>query len=114
MHLLSHPPTEDKYMAIKTRLLKTFGLTRRVHANKILNKDDLGDGMPSALMDEMLSLLDNHQPCMLFEQIFLNWMPDSICLQLADAVFKDPQVDGLWLSTDQNSSCVIRKVIYSC
>ena len=28
--------------------------------------------MPSALMDEMLALLDGHQPCMLFKQLFLN------------------------------------------
>lgn len=118
LDLLSHPPTEDKYTAIKTRLLKTFGLTRRVRANKLLNMDDLGDRMPSALMDEMLSLLDGHQPCMLFEQLFLNRMPDPIRLQLADADFTDPrrvaeQADGLWLSMDQNSSSVIHKATFS-
>lgn len=70
LDLLSHPPTQHKYRAIKTRLLKTFGLTRRVRANKLLHMEELGDRMPSALMDEMLSLLDGHQPCMLFEQLF--------------------------------------------
>lgn len=48
---------------------------------------DLGDRPPSALMDEMLALLDGHTPCMLFEQLFLNRMPDPIRLQLAAADF---------------------------
>jgi len=53
---LSRPPFGT---AIKTRLLKTFGLSRRVLAIKLLEMDDLGDHMPSAL-DVMLSLLDGH------------------------------------------------------
>lgn len=73
--------------------------------------------MPSALMDEMLSLLDGHQPCMLFEQLFLNRMPDPIRLQLADADFTDPrkvaeQADRLWLAMDHNSSSALHKVTY--
>ena len=53
-------------------------------------------------MDEMLSLLDGHSPCMLFEQLFLNCMPDPIRLQLAEANFTDPHkvakhADELWL-----------------
>lgn len=51
---------------------------------------DLGDRPPSALMDEMLALLDDHTPCMLFEQLFLNRMPDPIRLQLAAADFTVP------------------------
>ena len=118
LDLLLRPPTENKYMAIKTHLLKTFGLTHRVRANKLLNIDDLGNRMPSALIDEMLSLLDGHQPCMLFEQLFLNRMPDPTHLQLADADFIDPrrvaeQADELWLSMDQKSSSVFHTATYS-
>ena len=64
--------------------------------------DDLGDRMPSALMDEMLSLLD---ACMLSEQLFLNRMPDAICLQLTDPCKVVEQADQLWLSLNHNSSC---------
>ena len=118
MDLLSHPLIEDKYTTIKTHLLKTFGLTRRVRANKLLNMDDLGDRMPSALMDEMLSLLNGHLPCMLFKQLFMNLMPDSILLQLDDADFTDSrrvvgQADRFWLSMDQNSSSIIHKATCS-
>ncbi len=115
LDLLRAPPTEDKYAAIKARLTKTFGLTRRVRANRLLQMGDLGDRMPSALMDEMLSLLDGHAPCMLFEQLFLNRMPDPIRLQLADADFTDPRTvaehaDGLWLSMGPNSGPTIHRV----
>ena len=76
LDLLRAPPTEGKYAAIKARLTKTFGLTHRVRANRLLQMGDLGDRRPSTLMDEMLSLLDGHSPCLLFEQLFLNRMPD--------------------------------------
>ena len=115
LDLLSHPPDTNKYVTIKARLLKTFGLSRRVRANKLLNLDDLGDRMPSALMDEMLSLLDGHQPCMLFEQLFLNRMPDPIRLQLAEADFSDPRkvaelADQLWLAMEHGPA--IHKATY--
>ena len=115
LDLLRAPPTEGKYAAIKARLTKTFGLTRRVRANRLLQMGDLGDRRPSALMDEMLSLLDGHSPCMLFEQLFLNRMPDPIHLQLAEADFTDPRrvaehADELWLAMGPNNDLTIHRV----
>ena len=117
LDILSHPPREHKYEVTKDCLLKTFGLSRQVRATKLLNMDYLGDRMPSVLMDEMLSLLDGHKPCMLFEQLFLNHMPDPTRLQLADADFTDPrkvaeQADRLWLSMEDNGSSTLHKVVY--
>ena len=71
--------------------------------------------MPSVLIDEMLALLDGHQPCMLFEQLFLNRMPDAISLQLADGNFADPhkvaeQTDELWQSLSLSSYSTVHKV----
>ena len=118
LDILSHPPREHKYDVTKDRLLKTFGLSCRVRATKLINLDDLGERTPSALMDEMLSLLDGHKPCMLFEQLFLNRMPDPIRIQLADADFTDPrkvakQADRLWLSMEHNGSSTLHKAAYS-
>ena len=115
LDLLRAPPAENKYEAIKTRLTRTFGLTRRVRANRLLRMGDLGDRMPSVLMDEMLALLDGHQPCMLFEQLFLNRMPDDIRLQLTDTDFTDPRkvaehADELWQAMSLNSCPTIHKV----
>ena len=117
LDLLRAPPTENKYEIIKTRLTKTFGLTHRVHANKLLQIGDLGDRMLLGLIDEMLSLLDGHQPCMLFEQLFLNQIPDAIRLQLADADFADPckvaeLADELWQSMRLSCYSTVHKVAW--
>ncbi len=98
---LEAPPVFDQYTAIKARLLHTFGLSRRDRAAQLLHLDGLGDRKPSALMDEMLALLGGHQPCLLFEQIFLEHMPEVIRLQLFEADFTDPRAvaaraDALW------------------
>ena len=66
-------------------------------------------------MDEMLSLLDDHSPCLIAEQIFLEQLPEDIRLQLADADFGNPRAlaqkaDVLWLAKLQMTSQVVRKV----
>ena len=106
-------------ITVQDRLLKTFGLSSWIRATKLLNMDDLGDHTPSAIMNKMLSLLDGHQQCMLFQQLFLNHMPDPIRLQLADENLTDPrkvaeQADQLWLSMKQNGSSTFHKVAYPC
>ena len=60
----------------------------------------LGDMRPSQLMDEMLGLLGGHEPCLLFESLFLKSMPEDERMQLATASFDDPRAlaktaDGL-------------------
>ena len=62
LDILRAPPAENKYEAIKTRLMRTFGLTHRVRDNRLLQMGDFGDRMPSVLMDELLALLDGLNP----------------------------------------------------
>ena len=76
LDLISGPPTDAKYKTLKDRLLDTFGLSKQEHASRLLHSRPLGDSKPSALMDEMLALLGDHPPCMLFEQLFLERLPD--------------------------------------
>ena len=71
LDLISLPPPENKYQALKDRLVDTFGLSKRERASLLLHTRPLGDSKPSVLMDEMLALLGDHPPCMLFEQLFL-------------------------------------------
>ena len=52
-------------------------------------------------MDEILALLGDHHPCLLFQQLILERLPEDICIQLADAKFDDVRqlarrVDALW------------------
>ncbi|KAK4325415.1 hypothetical protein Pmani_004010 [Petrolisthes manimaculis] len=63
--------------------------------------DGLGDRKPSELINEMLALMEGHKSCLLFEQIFLEQMPEDIRLLLAQDTFTDPRglaarADELW------------------
>ena len=84
LDFISHPPDEDRYELFKDRLIATFGLSRRERASRLLHFRPLGDSKPSALMDEMLGLLGDHSPCLLFEQLFLERRPEDIRIQLVD------------------------------
>lgn len=108
---LRHPPTDGKYEGIKKLLIGTFGLSRRARAARLLHMDGLGDRKPSMLMNEMLALMDGHSPCLLFEQLFLEQMPDDIHMILADESFTDPRqlaarADVLWHSKQQEATSI--------
>ena len=109
LDLISQPPTQNKYKALKDRLNDTFGLNKRERASRLLHFRELGDTKPSALMDEMLALLGDHPPCFLFEQLFLERLPEDIRMQLVDAQFDDcrklaKHADALWTSQDMEYS----------
>ncbi|KAJ8372639.1 hypothetical protein AAFF_G00280550 [Aldrovandia affinis] len=69
LSLLQDPPEDDKYLALKQLLLETFELSEPERARKLLTLPGLGDSKPSELMDHMLTLLGNHQPCFIFRGI---------------------------------------------
>ena len=101
LDLLDNPPEEGKYQTIKARLLDTFDLSELERASQLLHIHPLGAAKPSELMDEMLSLLGNHPPCLLFKQLFLERMPDDIRTQLVVVKHESckamaKQADLLW------------------
>ena len=103
--LIQRPPDTDKYNKLKERLVDTFGLSRRERASRLLHFRPLGDSKPSSLMDEMLALGGDHVACPLFEQLFLERLPDDIRIQLVDTKFEDcrqlaKRADALWESRD--------------
>ena len=60
-------------------------------------------------MDEMSTLLGDHSPCLLFQQLFLKRLPEDIRIQLANAKFEDIQqltkkADALWAARDMGTS----------
>ena len=89
LDLISAPPSTDKYKALKERLVDTFGLSKRERASRLLHTHPLGNSKPSVLMDEMLALLGDHPSCMLFEQVFLERLPEDIRVQLVDTKIED-------------------------
>ncbi|KFD60596.1 hypothetical protein M514_27229 [Trichuris suis] len=72
---LRQPPATDKYKAVKTLLTTLFAPNETERAARLLHMDGLGDRTRSQLMSEMLVLLDGHEPCFLFRQIFLEQIP---------------------------------------
>ena len=105
LDLISSPPTNDKYRALKTRLTDTFGLSKQERASRLLHFRPLGDSKPSTLMDEMLALLGDHPPCLLFNQLFLERLPADIRIQLVDSKIEDlralaKRADALWECRD--------------
>ena len=109
LDLISRPPVDNKYKTLKDRLISTFGLSKHERACRLLHFRPLGDSKPSTLMDEMLALLGDHLPCLLFEQLFLEQLPKDIRIQLVDSKIDDyrqlaKRVDALWSSWDMEYS----------
>lgn len=101
--LLDNPPEQNKYRALRQRLLTTFELSEQERAARLLNMPDLGDRKPSSLMDEMLALLGDHTPCFLFNYVFLQHLPEDIRTILAGENLADSRVlaqraDTLWMA----------------
>ena len=98
---IGNPPEADKYEALRARLVETFDLSEPERASLLLHFRPLGDARPSALMDEMLALLDGHPPCFLFRQLFLERLPEDMRAQLIDANIDDcrqlaRRADRIW------------------
>ena len=109
LDLISCPPADNKYGTLKSRLIDTFGLSRQERATRLLHLRPLGDSKPSSLMDEMLALLGEHKSCMLFEQLFLERLPEEIRTQLVADKIDDHRemarkADQLWAARDASST----------
>ena len=106
LDVLENAPATDKYITLKARLLNTFSLTKQQRASRLLSIAGLGDRRPSELMDEMLALLGDHKPCLLFEELFRQQLPADVRMAMANADFSDPRAaaqvaDQLWASRPQ-------------
>ena len=100
---LENPPEQDRYGSIKKRLLSTFDLSQQERAARLLSFSEIGDRKPTALMNDMLALLGSHQPCFLFNYIFLQRLPEDIRVALASEGINNPRqlaqkADILWLA----------------
>lgn len=87
--LIENPPAANKYDTLKAHLKETFGLSESERARQLLSLPGLGDSKPSELMDHMLALLGDHQPCFLFKELFLQQLPDQVRLAVTNSVKTD-------------------------
>ncbi|XP_069752585.1 uncharacterized protein [Narcine bancroftii] len=109
--IIHRPPATEKYTALKNLLVRKFGHLPQQRVSRLLHLDGLVDRSPSAFMDEILALTEDHKPCFLFRQIFLEQMPEDIQLHLSEEDFSDPRkaatwADGLWRTKQENEAAL--------
>lgn len=100
LSILTAPPADNKYGTLKNFLLSAFDKTEEERASLLFNLTGLGDNKPSELMDKMLALLGDHEPCFLFRHIFLTQLPDFVRTSLANSKNKN-NPRALALEADQ-------------
>lgn len=100
---------EDCYQRLRERLTGSYGDTEWQQLEKLVTLPGLGDMRPSALMNQMLSLLPvGEKPGKLFLHLFLRHLPAEVRGRLTDVKFDSPramaeQADRIWASNGGNS-----------
>ena len=113
LSLLKSPPASEKYNTLKERLLRAFTLNEAERAAQLLSMRGLGDRKPSQLMDSMLALLGEHEPCFLFKELFLRQLPDDIRMHLTHSKITDftelaLAADELCVNGNSNIVCKVQ------
>ena len=88
---IAAPPRLHKYVSLKALLLKTFELSAGERARRLFAINGLGDGKPSELMERMLNLLGEEQPCFLFMELFRRNLPAEVRVALANTTVDEPR-----------------------
>lgn len=82
--IVANPPAENKYPAVKARLIAHFELSAEEKFEKLLNSCDLGDARPSHLLAKMQDLSTGlNVSAGLMRMLFLQRMPVNIRTVLA-------------------------------
>jgi len=115
LDLLLHPPEEDKYKTLKQRLLDSLTLSESQRASCLLSMPGIGDGKPSHLMDKMLALLGQQEPCFIFREIFMQQLPAHIRAHLIQAKITDCRemslaADALWSVNYANNISAVSSI----
>ncbi|XP_055522909.1 uncharacterized protein LOC129717091 [Wyeomyia smithii] len=116
--LVSNPPAQEKYKALKERLIARFALSLEARLDKLLGASDLGDMRPTHLLAKMqevaagLNVNEN-----LLKMLFLQRMPSNIrpvltisdgtlakLAEIADKMIEQPQAASV--STPSSSADV--------
>ena len=95
--LLINPPDKNKYIAIKTALIKAFGKSQAQKDSELLNLGGLGDRRPTALLRKINAL--NDDPITLKRALFLLNLPTDIRSILAGQDF--PDIDKMAEAADR-------------
>lgn len=95
--LLHHPPSTDRYQALKSALIGAFGKTHDQRDAELLTLSGLGDRKPTGLLRYMRSL--NADPQTLMRALFLHQLPSEVRRVLASSNTRD--LDELAIAADR-------------
>lgn len=111
--ILVKPPDDDKYPAIKKRLIEIFADSETQKTQKLLTELELGDKKPSQLLCEMRNLATEQVPDEFLKTLWMQRLPlnmRSILSVSSDDLSKlSTMADKIW-ELNPNSSQVARIV----
>lgn len=76
--ILLRPPEENKYLAIKQRLLQVYEDSELKNVQRVIAGMELGDLKPSQLLRRMQNLAGDHLSTVTLRGMWLNQLPDYI------------------------------------
>ena len=91
LDLLVAPPNVNRYETLKTRLIGSLSLTRRDRAAKLHELGPLGDESAVARLDRMQALRGLEPMDILWEELFLRQLPESVRSTLSTHPMTDMQ-----------------------
>lgn len=71
------PPAANKFQTLKDRLCGSFQLSKAQKVDKLIHMQATGDQKPSALLADMLALLDDEPAAFIFRRLFLDKLPET-------------------------------------
>jgi len=81
--VLSDPPAQGKYQALKNVLLKRCGLSELARAQKLLQLHGLGDRRPSDLLSDMQAIQGTMGQDTWLKALFLEQLPEDVKVTLS-------------------------------
>jgi len=113
LSLLVNPPAMGKYDALRAALETTYGMSEYERINRIIDMTPLGDEKPSAVMNRMLAMLNNRNPCIFVRCLFLRCLPEDIRATLVHSKEEDCRAlsraaDQLWEAKQSSANTISR------
>ena len=100
--VISSPPPNNKYEALKTRLTQRCGLSDLERAQLLLHLQGLGDLRPSELLTKMQTIRGKMDLENLFTAIFLEQLPEDVRVNLASST---KPLEDIALDADNMVQC---------
>ncbi|EFN84942.1 hypothetical protein EAI_10258 [Harpegnathos saltator] len=97
--LITDPPNQNKYVAIKKRIIGAFGESKEAKLRKLLRGQELGDDKPSHLLQRLRNLAGSEGSDSVIRTLFLEQLPESARGILA--ISPEDDLDTLAMQTNK-------------